>query len=115
MHELSIAMSVIDVVEEELCRHPNAVALSVHLKVGPLSGVEKEALLSAYNLAREASSLKECQMKIEDVPIVAWCPQCQRETVVESILSLHCPACGATTPEVRKGRELEVFAMEISQ
>ena len=44
MHELSIAMSIVELAEEEAERrgvHINAV----HLKLGALSGVVKEALL----------------------------------------------------------------------
>ena len=51
MHELSIAMSILDVAGEEAQRL-NAKVIAIRLKLGPLSGVVKEALLSAYDLAR---------------------------------------------------------------
>jgi len=57
MHELSVAMSLIDAVEEEAPRHGGRV-VAVHLKLGPLSGVAKEALLSAFELACAGSTLE---------------------------------------------------------
>ncbi len=56
MHELSIAMSIVEMAEEEAERHGGRVA-AVHLKLGKLSGVVKEALLSSYEMACEDTPL----------------------------------------------------------
>jgi hydrogenase nickel incorporation protein HypA/HybF len=47
MHELSIAMSIVDMAQEELERHGGLQVQAVHLKLGRLTGVVKEALLSS--------------------------------------------------------------------
>ena len=60
MHELSIALGIVDIAEEESGRRGGVAVLAVHVKLGPLSGVVKEALLSAYELARENSLLADC-------------------------------------------------------
>ena len=112
MHELSIALSILDVVEEEAERQGGRVA-AIHLKLGPLSGVVREALLSAFDLAREGTSLAEADLIVEVVPIAAFCPACAVEVAPPSAQELCCPSCGAPTPEVRRGRELEVVALEI--
>ena len=52
MHELSIALSLLDLVEEEAERRGVRVA-AVHVRLGPLSGVVRDALVSAFELARE--------------------------------------------------------------
>jgi hydrogenase nickel incorporation protein HypA/HybF len=114
MHELSIALSLLDLVAEEAERQGGRVAV-VHLKLGPLSGVVKEALLSAYDLARECTPEAQAELVIEEVPIVAYCPACAAEHAPASVLELRCPACGAPTPEVVRGRELEVVALEIER
>ena len=56
MHELSIALSILDLAAEEAERHGGRVA-AVHLRLGPLAGVVKDALVSAYDLAREGTPL----------------------------------------------------------
>ena len=113
MHELSIAMSIIDIADEELQRQGGGSVVAVHLKLGPLAGVVKEALTSAFELAREGSSLASATLQIEDVPIAIFCPECGSEQPVESLQDLRCGLCGAYGSEIVSGRELEVVAMEI--
>ena len=113
MHELSIAMSILELAEEEAGRHGGAV-VAVHLKLGPLSGVVLEALRSSYELAREGSSLAASELVIEEVPVMAYCPACAADRELASVSPLCCPACGTPTPQIIRGRELEVVALEIA-
>jgi hydrogenase nickel incorporation protein HypA/HybF len=112
MHELSIALGILDVAAEEAERHGGRVA-AVHVKLGPLSGVVKEALVSAYELAREGTPLEWAELVVEEVGILAHCPACAADCAPASLQDLRCPACGAPTPDVVRGRELEVVALEI--
>jgi hydrogenase nickel incorporation protein HypA/HybF len=112
MHELSIALGIVDVAAEEAQRHRGRV-VAVHLKLGPLSGVGKDALVSAYGLAREGTALEGAELIVEEVPVVAFCPACAAERTLPSARELCCPACGAATPHIVRGRELEVVALEI--
>lgn len=115
MHELSIALSIIDGASEELRRHENARAVALHLRIGPLSGVVKDALQFAFELARADTPLETAELKIEDVPLVVFCPQCDGEKRIETYEGLCCPVCGTLTPEVRSGRELELKAIELAE
>jgi hydrogenase nickel incorporation protein HypA/HybF len=112
MHELSIALSILDVAAEHARRETGRV-IAVHLKLGPLAGVVKDALTSAYDLAREGTSLAGADLVIEEVPVVAYCPACDAERHLQGALELCCPACGGATPDLVSGRELEVVALEI--
>jgi hydrogenase nickel incorporation protein HypA/HybF len=112
MHELSIAMSILDMAGEEARRHDARVE-AVHLKLGPLSGVVKEALLSAWEIARESSPLKGARLVIEDVAIRTDCPRCGAEQPVVSMQDLRCAECGTPAARLVSGRELEVVALEI--
>ena len=113
MHELSIAISIVDVATEQLQQHGGERVDAVHLRLGALSGVIKEALLSAWDLASEGSPLEGARLVIEDVPVEIFCPQCARETPVNSIQDMRCRVCGTLSPKVVRGRELEIFALEI--
>ena|ERR1700761_9706555 len=68
MHELSIAMSILDIAGEEAERRGNVQVQAIYLKIGTLSGVVKEALLSAYELAAEQTPFAQARLIIEDVP-----------------------------------------------
>jgi hydrogenase nickel incorporation protein HypA/HybF len=115
MHELSIAMNILDRTLEEAERRGGVRVEAVHLWLGPLSGVIKDALLSAYDLARVDSPLASTRLVIEEVPVVVYCEICQAERTIESIQSFCCPACGTPTANVIRGRELEIVALEIEQ
>jgi hydrogenase nickel incorporation protein HypA/HybF len=112
MHELSIALSLVDLAAEEAERRGARVA-AVHLKLGPLAGVVKEALLSAFELAREESPLAEAELVVEEVAVTAYCPTCAAERPVLSVQQMCCARCGTPTGEVLRGRELEIVALEI--
>lgn len=66
MHELSIAMSIVEIAEEESERLGGAHVCAIHVKLGSLSGVAKEALLSCFDLACENTPLSDCRLVIDD-------------------------------------------------
>jgi len=115
MHELSIAMSILDIAQEEADRHGNAHVEAIHLRLGPLSGVVKEALLSAFELAAEESGFPDCPLLIEDVPISVFCATCNGERPVRSMQCFQCVECGMPASNVVHGRELQVCALELSE
>jgi len=115
MHELSIAMSIVEMAEEEMDRRGKAQVLAVHLRLGQLSGVVKEALLSSYEMACEDTPLQGSQLLIEEVPVEVFCPRCDGPRAVSSIQWFCCPECGTPTPTVLHGKELEVVALEIQE
>jgi hydrogenase nickel incorporation protein HypA/HybF len=112
MHELSIAMSILDMAEEEAGRR-SAEVDAIHVKLGALSGIGKEALLSAYDLARTETTLPTAQLVIEEVPVMIYCPRCQAPRGVPSIQRLTCIECDTPSPEILQGRELQVVALEL--
>jgi len=115
MHELSIAISLIEAAEEEAAKHSAASVAAVHLRLGPLAGVEKEALLFSYDLAAEGTSLQGSRLVIEDVPVMVFCPACGERRPIRSMQSFCCATCDAPATEIVQGRELEVVGLEINQ
>lgn len=115
MHELSIALSIIEGASQEALRRGASSVDVVHLKLGPLSGVVKEALLFSYELACEGTLLGGSKLVIEEIPVVVYCHNCSEEKVLGDIQRFCCPACGTLTPDVVRGKELELFAIEITE
>ena len=115
MHELSIAVSIIEGVEEEVARRGNPRVAAVHLKLGPLSGVVGDALLFAYEVACEGTALAGSRLEIEETPVVVYCPECQSEQPAASLQRLHCRVCDTPSADIRQGRELQVCALELAE
>jgi hydrogenase nickel incorporation protein HypA/HybF len=112
MHELSIAMSIVDTALEESERLKARVS-AVHLRLGALSGVVKDALLFSYEVACQDTALQGSRLIVEDVPVAVFCPQCQERRALSSIQSFACPECGAPTRDILQGKELEIVALEV--
>jgi hydrogenase nickel incorporation protein HypA/HybF len=115
MHELSIAMGILELTEEESQKRGGVHVEAIHLRLGPLSGVVKEALLSAWQLASEETEFKDSRLVIEQVPIAVFCSKCQAERPVESIQQFCCVECDTPATEVLRGRELLVSALELAE
>lgn len=114
MHELSIALSMIDGVLEHAKKQGDVRVEAVHLKLGAFSGVDKDALEFSYSIACEGTPLQGSRLVIEQVPIVIYCATCNRERALTSPQQLSCPECQSPALDVRSGRELEITALEIS-
>jgi hydrogenase nickel incorporation protein HypA/HybF len=113
MHELSIAMSIVEMVQEEAETRSLQIS-AVHLKLGALCGVVKEALLSCYELACEGTPLAGSRLVVDEVPVVVFCPACHQPRALDTMQWFACSECGTPTPDVLQGKELEVVALEIT-
>jgi Zn finger protein HypA/HybF involved in hydrogenase expression len=67
VHELSIAVSLIDAVCDELPRlGEGAQVCRVHLRVGPSSGVVADALRFAFEVAKAGSAIESAELEIDE-------------------------------------------------
>lgn len=114
MHELSIAMSIVDMAQEE-AQMRSAKVTAVHLRLGLLSGVVKEALLSCYGMACAGTPLEGSNLRIEEIPVEIFCDRCHAPRVPSSTQLFSCPMCGTPSATVVHGKELEVSALEIEE
>jgi len=83
------------------------------MKLGIFSGVDKEALLFAYELACEGSPLQGSRLVIESIPLVIYCDACQKDRTPPSVYELSCPECGTPGQRIVTGREIEVASLEV--
>jgi hydrogenase nickel incorporation protein HypA/HybF len=112
MHELSIAVGLIDLAAEEAVRQGNARVATVYLRIGPLAGVVSDALRFSFDLAAEGTPLEGARLEIEEVPVTIHCARCDRDHLVVDSRRIRCPICGETAAVVG-GRELELTALEV--
>ena len=112
MHELSIAMSIVEMAQEE-AELRGVTIDAVHVDLGPLSGVVAEALLFSYEIACNGTPLEGSRLLIKEVPIEVYCPACKAQKTLTSMQWFCCPECGTPTSEVIHGKELLITALEI--
>ena len=112
MHELSIAMSLVEQMEK-VAREQKATSVpQITLSVGVLSGVDPEALKGAFPLAAEATIAAGADLVVEIVEARVRCRACGTSSKPEAPF-LCCVDCGGSDVEVEAGRELHIKSMDV--
>lgn len=111
MHELSLAMSILEIVEQEIegrARGANKGRVpSLTVRIGSLSGVEPEALSFAWEVARGQGPCRDAALLIERVPAKAVCDRCGVAFPLDEGDG-ECASCGPIGFRVVEGQEVEV-------
>lgn len=114
MHELSIAVSLVESACDQLPQLGDGARIAaLHVRIGPLAGVVTEALRFSFDVAAAGTAIEGARLEIEEVALTAWCDRCGGERRLVSMQLLQCPDCGAPTPRILTGRELELAALEV--
>lgn len=114
MHELSVALTLVEAACEKVGGLEDVRVEAVHVRLGPLAGVVKEALSFCFEVTARGTALEGARLEIEDVPLVVFCHDCDVERQLSSMQRFRCPVCNEPTPDVVHGRELELTALEVS-
>ncbi|MFJ1969971.1 hydrogenase maturation nickel metallochaperone HypA [Streptomyces sp. NPDC087903] len=112
MHEMSVALAVIDQVEQAAAQAGDVTAVrSVRLQVGELAGVVADSLSFCFELACAGTVLEGAELVTEAVPGRARCTDCAHEWAVGMPPRLGCPECGGTSTDLLAGRELQIVSV----
>jgi hydrogenase nickel incorporation protein HypA/HybF len=118
MHELAIAQSLVDIVDQELKRHGAVRLKRVKIKYGVMSAVVPEALQLSFEALTRDTEMAGTVLEAEEVPLVVRCRNCQLEFSPETgdLMVMPCPRCGTEFGhEIVTGRELYLEQIEIEE
>lgn len=107
MHELSIAISIVEIVEEEATKQNRLKVSEVELDIGANSGVVTEALEFALTEAVKSSVMKGSKITINDIPAICRCASCRHEFEPDDIIT-PCPECGHLYSDIIQGKEMKI-------
>lgn len=108
MHELSLAGSVLQLVEAAAQRDGFRRVAMLRLEAGQLSGVEPHALRFALEALAPGTCLQGAALEIDEPAGQAWCMACAA-TVAIAQRGDACPDCGGWQLEPTGGIELRVL------
>ena len=114
MHEAGLMTSAIDAVLAQARLHGATRVHRIVLRIGVLAGVEAESLRFAFEVVTRGTPAAEAALEIDRVLARAYCGGCAAEFGVEGGAILACPRCGEVSGDLRQGRELELFRIEMS-
>ncbi len=113
MHELSVCLSLLQQLET-IAKERNASAVErVHLKIGPLSGIEPHLLRQAYPLAVAGTVAEDAELIIETADVVVTCTRCGAESKVLPN-RLLCADCGDFRTRIVGGDEMILQSLELT-
>ncbi len=112
MHEMAICESIREAIEEQALKSAFTSVKRVTLEIGPLSGVEVEALRFGFDVAMRGSVAEEARLEIFEPTAAAWCLPCA-QTVPIAARYDPCPRCGSHQLQVTAGEELRIMEMEV--
>ena len=110
MHELSIAISIVDTAIDQATQASVHRVSEVELDIGLYSGIECEALEFALGVATKDTILEETLFRINRVEPVAECPRCQHLYMPDGVYS-HCPECKEPGIKLIRGTELQIKSL----
>ena len=111
MHELSIAESLLAIVEKTAAEHGVTRVRRLRLVIGALGNVIPEALEFAFEVAGRGTVAEGAQLEIVPVPVTVRCNACRAETELEDF-AFVCVACGSVDVDVVRGNELYLDSIE---
>lgn len=112
MHEASVALDLIRVAEAVALENGGGRVLALTVRIGQWSAVVPEALHAAFPACAEGTLLEGARLNIESVPGVGLCPL-HGQVELNLQRGLRCPLCGAPTPQLVQGDELELEELEL--
>jgi len=112
MHEMSIAISIIDAVAAKVeAEHADTVTI-VELEVGKVSGVEVESLKFCFSAAAKNTVAEGAELAVCEIEPVGECEACgQRFPVAFHVAT--CTSCGSFKTNIVSGRELLIKSITI--
>ena len=111
MHELSLASTMVEQIEELMRSHGITQVEKVTVVIGALSGVDCDAFEFAFPIAVENTLLEGAALSIVFQPVEVTCRDCANRTSPDP-LYLRCQTCGSDAVDVVSGRDLTIQSLE---
>jgi len=112
MHEMSLAESVREIVEDTARAHGARRVRAVRLEIGMLAQVEIEAMRFAFDVVKRGSLADSARLDIVQSDATAWCMRCA-DVVVITRRGDACPRCHGAQLQVSGGDRMRVMDIEI--
>jgi len=104
MHELSLVMSLLRIVEEQSLKTPFEKVESILLSFGRLSCIDPQALEFAFSIQSRGTRAQGAVLRFDIRPVRVYCLNCEEEWSPPAFTGT-CPSCGGTEVLLTGGTE----------
>lgn len=112
MHELALARSLIEIVDEYAAEHNVTHIKKINVRLGEMSAMTR-ALHFCFSSVAEGTSCEGAILNIEVIPLTVYCSTCEVVKAPTGRYSFRCPDCGMPAHKVITGREMQLASLEL--
>lgn len=112
MHELSLALSLIEAVAPKVPRKP--MLREVHVTVGPLAGVWPDALEFGFTEIARQEGYDNVRLVVHATQAHFACQGCGRDYTTGDAIGT-CPDCGSMARKMVSGAEFTLDSIELEE
>jgi len=112
VHEFSLAVDVLGIINEAV--GPNKDVRTVHLTLGPLSGILPDALRFCFTELAKGEGYGPLELEICEVPARMHCRDCALD-YEGTDFTQSCPRCQSLNRDILSGREFTVDWVELEE
>lgn len=112
MHELSIALGIVDIAENETKKAKKNRVKVIELEIGTLAGIDFDSLDFIWLSAVKNTILEGAERKINIIEGLAKCGDCNHVFPLKEIYE-SCPKCHSYLKSIINGKELRVVCLEV--
>ncbi|NQV14383.1 hydrogenase maturation nickel metallochaperone HypA [bacterium] len=113
MHEMSIAMNIVDIACKEAQSEGASTISIIELDVGKLAGVMIDSLKFCYDSVCKNTLAEGSELVINEISGSGHCLDCATEFEIDSFMAL-CPNCESYKVDINQGRELRLKAVTVN-
>lgn len=110
MHEMSIALGIVDIAKEEAEKAQVKSFSKIELEIGTLAGIEFDSLDFIWEAAVKDSVLEKAVKSVHKIKARAKCVDCNTEYPIKNTYD-SCPKCDSFLKIILKGKELRVKSL----
>ena len=112
MHEMSLAESMLQIIEDAARTQKFRRVRAVVLEIGALAAVESEAMRFCFDAVARGSIAEGALLEIVETPGEGCCTACGKTFPLQEQYGL-CPECGSTRVEIVAGNQMRVKDLEV--
>jgi hydrogenase nickel incorporation protein HypA/HybF len=113
VHELYLAESIINIVQDYAKRQDFKKVNSVMLSYGRLSCIEPKALQFAFDVQAQNTAAEGAELDFKILPAVIHCFSCEKDSEIKGHTGT-CPSCGGLEVLLTAGtEELQILELDV--
>lgn len=112
MHELSVALGIVRIAEEEAAKVGAEKINGLELEIGTMAGIEFSSLDFVWPLAVKDTRLEKAERTTHIIKARAVCADCGNIFDVQQAYDA-CPSCRSFVKKIIQGKELKLKALYI--